>query len=464
MALSRLPPSLVASGVAAVAAAVGVVLLFRHWLGRRPFSRGSCGGEVRKPIGDVLACPDAIEYTASQHRHVPPKVMGSGLRLRVWLALTRFGRLFLIPHARREIGMDALEGVYLPEKPTLYPTPPTAPPTEDHAHSNSEVLQVLLDKEVGSKVKEGGGADFHFPTVADYIRAYRLKETTPTQVAEAVLAAIAHSDQATPPLRAIIDTCRPVVLAMAEASTLRWKEGKTLSIIDGVPVAIKSELRVEPYELLSGSMFVSQHLVHGLPESVIARKLRDAGAVLVGVANMQEFGMGTTGSNPNPRHLTPRNPYDPRFYPGGSSSGSAVSVAAGFCPIAIGSDGGGSIRIPAATCGVVGLKPTNHSLDTTGILPVTYSVSASGPLASSVLDTAIAMAIISKETDGKKVPLSLKGLGTMRLDGLKVGIYHEFFGDAERLSARRRWGSCNPLARSWWISRFPNWSPSESLT
>jgi len=244
------------------------------------------------------------------------------------------------------------------------------------------------------------------------------------------LAAIEDSDKTVPPLRAIVQTNKDVVLAMAEASTQRWKDGKPLSLVDGVPFCVKEEFRVEPYEFKAGSLFVPM-ITNGVPESVAARKLIDKGAIMVGMSNMQEFGLGTLGSNPNKEHLTARNPYNKECYPGGSSSGSAVAVAAGLCPITIGADGGGSVRIPAAVCGIVGLKPTFRLLDSEGQFPQDYSVGTAGPLCSSVLDTAIAMNIISKDTNSEAVPLSLAGLGETRLDGINIGVYWEHFEDAD---------------------------------
>ena len=426
LSTSRLPPSLIATGTAVVAVGVVIIIVgLKNWFGRRRICQGTNAGEIRKPVQAILTNPGAITYKSLSPK--VPKALGRRFKFQIRLAYTKFARVFLWPWLKVRNGMDALDGVYIPEKPTLYPTLPSSALDKDYTRANQEILQKLVEQEV---LKQDVKKQFRLPTVADYVRAFRSGKVTPTDVAEAVLAAIAHSNQTNPPLRAIIDTCRPVVLAMASASTQRWKEGKPLSIIDGVPAAVKGELRIEPYELLSGAVFVS-HLAHGLPESVMVQKLRDSGAIIIGVANLQEYGTGTLGSNPNSRHMTGRNPYDPRHYAGGSSTGSAISVAAGLCPIAIGSDGGGSIRIPAAACGVVGLKPTFSLVDGTGILPITYSVSASGPLCSSILDTAIVMDILAKETYRDKKVMSLEGLGESRVDGLRVGIYWEYFDDAE---------------------------------
>ena len=195
---------------------------------------------------------------------------------------------------------------------------------------------------------------FHFPTVIDYAAAYRAGRTTPSEVAERFLAAIESADAANPPLRAFIAVQAADVRRQAAEATERIRTQRPLSLWDGVPVAVKDELDMLPYPTTVGTRFLG-HTPAAADATVVA-KLRGAGALLLGKTNMHEIGLGVTGQNPH--HGTPRNPYHPDHYTGGSSSGSAAAVAAGLCPVAIGADGGGSIRIPAAFCGVVGLKPT----------------------------------------------------------------------------------------------------------
>ena len=325
--------------------------------------------------------------------------------------------------------LNRMSTVQIPECPTYYPILDNHICQEDHSSGNQKVLTECIE----SEVNKGPGVDddgFHLPTVADYVRAYRSGKITPLEVAVAVVDAIADSDKANPPLRGVVQSNIEVVVAMASASNQRWLEGKTLSYLDGVPVAIKEEIRCEPYDCRGGACYIPI-ISQGVPEAVCVQKLKRAGAVIIGVTNMHEFGTGSLGSNPHPPQLTGRNPYDPRCYAGGSSMGSAISVAAGFCPIAIGTDGGGSIRIPAALCGTVGLKPTYGIVDSLGCIPDTFTVTVAGPLSSSVLDTAIAMDIISQVTDGNKNVVSLKGLGNTRVDGIKVGVFWDHFNHAE---------------------------------
>ena len=307
------------------------------------------------PISKVLAEPGLVKYDLRDL--ITPQTTHSSCVLTTWSVD--------VAAVHKEV--SGLGGVYLPEKPTLYPTPLYPPPIhEDYTLPNRIVLQKLLKKTDDS-------VEFCFPTVADYRRAYESGRCTPTDVASAALRAVELSNMLDPPLRAITDTDRSVVLAMAEASTNRWKAGKTLSLLDGVPVSIKGIFRVEPYEFRAGCARVPD-VVRGTPEAVIARKLKDAGAIIIGIANLQEFGTGTLGSNPYSHHLTARNAYDTRYYCGGSSSGSEVCVASGLCPISIGTDGDGSVRIPAATCGVVGLKHTFGLVDMVGCCTVSHTV------------------------------------------------------------------------------------------
>ena len=354
-----------------------------------------------------------------------PVLTGFPFKLLAYIAYTRFGKYLLLPQMLRKSNLYRMGEVQMPEKPTFYPLPDSCVP-KDFSISNEKVLSECVEKEI----KMVGKSEFHLPTVVDYVRAYRSGKTTPTMVAEAILKAIVDSDKASPPLRAIVQSDHNVVLAMAAASDKRWKEGKTLSYLDGVPVSIKEEFHCEPYEFRGGASYLPT-LSQGVPEAVCVQKLKAAGAMIIGISNMHEFGTGTSGSNPHLPQLTGRNPYDPNCYAGGSSTGAASSVAAGFCPVAIGADGGGSIRIPASLCGTVGLKPTVGVVDVSGLLPKVFTVVVAGPLSSSVLDTAITMNVISGDKDGKRM-MSLEGLGeTSRLDGLRVGIYWDHFNHAE---------------------------------
>ncbi len=268
-------------------------------------------------------------------------------------------------------------------------------------------------------------------TAADYATAYREGRTDPERVARAVLDACASSENASPPLRAIIAQDATEVLSQARASADRWKAGRPIGPLDGVPVAIKDELDLLPYPTTVGTSFL-----HDVPaaDATVVSRLRSAGAILIGKANMHEIGIGVTGVNPH--HGAARNPYDPARATGGSSSGPASAVAAGLCPIAIGADGGGSIRLPAALCGIVGLKPTFGRVSEVGAAPLCWTLAHVGPLGATVRDVALAYGLIAgpdpKDPNSSPQPRpSLAGFGDPDLRGVRIGVYRPWFEDAD---------------------------------
>ncbi|MBI5934311.1 MAG: amidase [Chloroflexi bacterium] len=279
---------------------------------------------------------------------------------------------------------------------------------------------------------------FGFASVHEYAEAYRKGETTPEEVAQKVLDAIAASDATAAPLRAFIAINRDEVMRQARESTQRIKARKPLGIFDGVPTAIKDELDMLPYPTTVGTSFLGKNPAR--EDSTAAARLRAAGALLIGKTNMHEIGINVTGLNPH--YGVTRNPYNTAHYTGASSSGSATAVAAGFVPFAIGADGGGSIRIPASFCGVVGLKPTFGRVSEHGAYPLDWSVAHIGPLAGSATDAALAYALIAgpdpKDPNSLHQPNpTLKGWDKTNLKGLKIGVYWPWFrhADSETVAA-----------------------------
>ncbi|HEX8714571.1 MAG TPA: amidase, partial [Solirubrobacteraceae bacterium] len=185
---------------------------------------------------------------------------------------------------------------------------------------------------------------FRFPTVADYQAAYRSGTTDPVQVAERALAAARTLDRMDPPMRTFIALDEADVRRQAEASRQRWSQGAPRSPLDGVLVAIKDEYDVAGYPTTCGTKFLGK--TPATADALVIARLRAAGAVIFGKTHLPE--LGTIPLGINPWHGIARNPYDPARDTGGSSSGSGAAVAMGLTPIALGSDGGGSIRIPAA--------------------------------------------------------------------------------------------------------------------
>lgn len=279
---------------------------------------------------------------------------------------------------------------------------------------------------------------FQFVSIFDFAKAYRDGTTTPEEVAKKVLDSITTSDSGNAPLKTFIAVHREEVMRQARESTKRFKARKPLSIFDGVPVAVKDEIDMTPYPTTVGTAFLGKS--PAVEDSTVVARLRSAGALLIGKANMHEIGINVTGLNPH--HGTTRNPYNPNHFTGGSSSGSATAVAAGLVPIAIGADGGGSIRIPASFCGLVGLKATFARVSEHGAYPLDWSVAHIGPLAGSAADAALTYALIAgpdpKDPTSLHQPLpSLKGWDNTNLKGLKLGVYWSWFrhADAEVVAA-----------------------------
>ena len=271
----------------------------------------------------------------------------------------------------------------------------------------------------------------HFERVADFYRAYLDKRSTPLHVAEKLLAAIDASEHMDRPLRAFIYVDRQGLQDQAQASVARYARGESLGPLDGVPVAVKDEIDVKGMPTTVGTSYFGKSPAR--QDATVVARLRAAGALIIGKANMHEIGIGVTGINP--KHGTPRNPYNLQHGTGGSSSGSAAAVAAGFCPIALGADGGGSIRIPAAFCGQFGLKASFGRISGFGAAPLDWSVGHLGPIANNADDLALAYAIIAG-ADGNdafsqqhSMP-ELENLHAPDLKGLKIGVYDAWFDDA----------------------------------
>jgi aspartyl-tRNA(Asn)/glutamyl-tRNA(Gln) amidotransferase subunit A len=170
-------------------------------------------------------------------------------------------------------------------------------------------------------------------------------------------------------------------LAAAEASDKRRSEGQSLSIVDGIPLALKDMFDRPGYPCRFGSRFLQDPTQD---PATIVQALQDAGTIILGALNMAEFALGPTGHNSVFGHC--RNPWNPEHITGGSSSGAAAAVAVAIVTGSIGSDSGGSIRIPAACCGVVGLKPTHGRVSVEGVMPLTPSLDCVGPFGRTAAD------------------------------------------------------------------------------
>jgi aspartyl-tRNA(Asn)/glutamyl-tRNA(Gln) amidotransferase subunit A len=223
----------------------------------------------------------------------------------------------------------------------------------------------------------------------------------------------------------------------ADAADGRNRFGRELGALDGRIVTIKDLFDVKGEPTRAGSK-IRAGFPPATEDAPILRRLRAAGAVIVAKTNMTEFAFSAMGINPH--YGTPGNPADRARVPGGSSSGAAVSAADGFCDIAIGTDTGGSCRIPASFCGVVGYKPTARLVPKDGALPLSYTLDSVGPLARTVADCALAHAVLAGEEPSALAPSSLAGLrlGLLMgplLDELDATVGKAFEAMGKRLSA-----------------------------
>lgn len=218
--------------------------------------------------------------------------------------------------------------------------------------------------------------------------------------------------------RAFVKVWKAQALAAADASDLQRRQGLVPGPLAGIPMSIKNLCDVAGETTLAGSKALEDAPPAKVDAPVVAR-LRAAGAVIVGSTNMSEFAFSGVGANPH--YGTPGNPADRKRVPGGSSSGAAVSVGDRMAVAALGTDTGGSVRIPAAVCGIVGFKPTARRVPIDGVVPLSTSLDSIGPLANSVECCAIVDAVFAGE------PIFVPDAAP--LTGLRFGIPKQFVMD-----------------------------------
>jgi len=272
------------------------------------------------------------------------------------------------------------------------------------------------------------GTDLAFASAAEIAAQVRQRELTARQVAEACLARI---EALQPRLNCFIQILSDIAFEQASSVDDAIRSGRTAGPLAGVPVAIKDIIDVAGVTTTSAS----HRWLHRQAETdaALAERLRRAGAILIGKTNLHECAFGVTNINP---HYGPvHNPWDPTRIPGGSSGGSAAAVAAGLCAGAVGTDTGGSIRIPASLCGVAGIKPTYGLVPLDGVIPLAWTLDHAGPLARTVRDAALLLDVMAGtvEDDARSLvraldaagPLSSRGASGAR--GVRVGIPRKFF-------------------------------------
>jgi len=246
-------------------------------------------------------------------------------------------------------------------------------------------------------------------TIEEFARRLRAREMTALEITNSCLQRI---DQLQPSLNAFIHVMADAAKRDAEAADRELASGRDRGPLHGVPIAVKDIIDVRGVPTTAASRVREGHIAAA--DAPVITRLRDAGAVIIGKTNLDEFAFGTTSENS--AFGAVRHPLDPARSPGGSSGGSAVAVATGMALAALGTDTGGSIRIPAAACGIVGLKPTLDEISTAGVVPLAKTFDHVGPFTRTVGDARLLHQAMSASTgadprwSGADLPRSAKDL------------------------------------------------------
>jgi aspartyl-tRNA(Asn)/glutamyl-tRNA(Gln) amidotransferase subunit A len=267
--------------------------------------------------------------------------------------------------------------------------------------------------------------DLAFASIEEVARLFRKRKLSPVELTKLILTRI---EQLNPKVNAYITVTADLALAQAkkaEAELLapRGRKGyRDRGPLHGIPVSLKDNIYTAGIRTTAGSKILKDFIP--AEDAAVVGQLKNAGAVLLGKSNMHEFAYGVTSNNP---HYGPvHNPWDLSRIPGGSSGGSAAAVAAGLCYGSIGSDTGGSIRIPASLCGVVGLKPTLGRASVDGVIPLSPRLDCVGPLARTVHDAALLLEPILQRVKGEPSPRALVK-SPSKLRKFSLGIPKQFF-------------------------------------
>nr|KJB79534.1 hypothetical protein B456_013G053300 [Gossypium raimondii] len=375
-----------------------------------------------------------------------PHLMGLMLKLFVRMVEAPvLGSLIMSFLKKQNKMVEMLQNTVIPEAPMFKPEfpPQDAEPSvvivdeERKPEDRAELaLKCLPHYDPASCWSGDSLPSFRYWKIRDYAYAYRSKLVTPSMVAEKIISVIEDCNYHKPPTPLLISFDAEDIRKQAAASTRRFEEGNQLSILDGIFMAIKDDIDCYPHPSKGATTWM--HEVRSVEkDAVCVSRLRSCGVILVGKANMHELGMGTTGNNPN--YGTTRNPHAVERYTGGSSSGPAAIVASGLCSAALGTDGGGSVRIPSSLCGVVGLKTTYGRTSMEGSICDAGTVEIIGPIASTVEDVILVYAAILGSSPDNRICLrppppcfpdlsSLENANT--LGSLRLGKYTEvWFND-----------------------------------
>jgi aspartyl-tRNA(Asn)/glutamyl-tRNA(Gln) amidotransferase subunit A len=271
-------------------------------------------------------------------------------------------------------------------------------------------------------------SDVFYKSIAEVAEDVRARRLSPVELTEACLARIGQVDSQ---LNAFITLTSESAREDARAAEAEIAAGNYRGTLHGIPLALKDIFDVAGVRTTAASKILADNVA--AEDSGVTKHLRKAGAVLLGKLNLHQFAYGATGRS---SEFGPaRNPWDTERVTGGSSSGSGAAVASGECFAAMGTDTGGSIRIPASLCGVVGLKPTFGRVSRAGLLPLSWSLDHAGPLTRTVQDAAMVLQAVAgrDESDDwssdEAVPNYTATLGD-GVKGLRIGVPDSFFNES----------------------------------
>jgi len=270
-------------------------------------------------------------------------------------------------------------------------------------------------------------ADLYYLSLTEAAELVRTRKVSPVELVRAV---VERAERLNPKLNAFITLMPEEALAAARAAEAEISAGNWRGPLHGIPLSVKDIFPVAGVRNTAGSKIFAGYVAPA--DCEVVRRLKAAGAVIFGKNHLHEFAYGVTTNNP---HFGPaRNPWNPEHVPGGSSGGSGAAVAAGIGYGSMGSDTGGSIRIPAALCGVSGLKPTYGRVSRAGVFPLAWSLDHCGPLARTARDLAAILEAIAGFDPADPASADMPAGGYLRaltgnLRGLRLGVPANFFFD-----------------------------------